>query len=74
MEFEELLSGAAQFNKHKGLGSFPFSNFIFLAFVDSLVSATVTGRNMEPSQPDAPCLQCDILAHVEGRVSVERRG
>lgn len=52
VEFEEVeLREAAQFNKYHGLGSFPFSDLIFLAFVDSLMSATVAGRNTEPFQP-----------------------
>lgn len=59
MEFEEVeLCEAAQFNKHHGLGSFPFSDLIFLAFVDSLVSAAVAGRNTEPFQP------CPTLAAI----------
>ena len=75
VEFEEVeLREAAQFNKHHGLGSFPFTDLIFLAFVDSLVSATVAGRNTEPSQPVAPWLRYGVFARVGGRARAERRG
>lgn len=61
MEAEEAEQGeTAWFNKHHGLGSFPFSSLIFLAFVDSLVSAVVAGRNMEPSQ--ASRRGCDMAS------------
>ena len=75
VELEEVeLSEAARFNKHHGLGSFHFASLIFLAFMDSLVSATVAGRNTEPFQPVAPWLRYGVLARVGGRARAERRG
>lgn len=75
VEFEEGEQGEATwFNKHHGLGSFPFSSLIFLAFVGSLVSAVVARRDTEPSQPIAPRLRYGILARVGGRVRAQRRG
>lgn len=67
MEFEEGEQGEATwFNKHHGLGSFPFSSLIFLAFVGSSVSGVVARRDTEPSQPIAPRLRYGILARVGG--------
>lgn len=61
VEFEEVeLSEAAEFNKHHGLGSFPFADLFFLAFVDSSVSATVAGRNTGPPHPMHP--GCDMVS------------
>lgn len=45
-----------QFNNHQGLGTFPFAILTFSSFVDSFVSATPGGRNLEVSQPSAAWL------------------
>lgn len=73
--FEEVeLSEAARFSRHRGWGSFPFTDLIFLAFVDSSVPTTMAGRHTEPSQPVATWLRYGVLARVGGTARAERRG